>query len=169
LSTDQVAGSIDELEQLYSDPQMTNMISADRPFNLQIAELELAEPFMVMAATDGCFGYLPGPGHFEVTLLEELRNAVSLDDWAQRLTKAFNAVAGDDTSFAAMAFDHSFEAMRRGTAGWLAQLHDEQVAPVAKAADAEQRRAAVDHAWQLYRRRFTARRNEMHVGTVEGE
>ncbi len=169
LTTDQVSGDTDELAQMYADPQMTNMISADRPFNLQVAETTLQDPFLLLTATDGCFGYLPSPAHLEAVLLEELQAADSESDWARKLTRCFNGVAGDDTSFAAMLFGGTFGGLQRGVRDRAEQVRNDQVLPVEAAVDGDARRQAIARGWQSYRNRFVARRSQMNVSSVEGE
>ncbi len=169
LTTDQVSGDTDELAQMYADPQMTNMISADRPFNLQVAETTVKNPFLVLAATDGCFGYLPSPAHMEAVLLQDLQTSASEVEWARALTHRFNSVAGDDTSFAALLVGSSFEQLRNALRGRADQLHRQHIAPVAASSGGDERRRIIDEAWRGYRPKFVARRAQMPVMSVEGE
>lgn len=169
LTTDQVSGDADELAQLYVDPQMTNMISADRSFNLMTAETTVEGPFLLLTATDGCFGYLPGPGHFEAVLWDEIEEAASPDEWARRLTRRFNGVAGDDTSFAGMLVGSSFESLKGGIGARHEMIRRDQVLPVERTLGGDERRLEVDAAWQRYRGAFLARRSKMSVVSVDGE
>ena len=169
LTTDQVSGDADELAQMYADPQMTNMISADRPFNLQVAETIVGEPFLLLAATDGCFGYLPSPAHLDAVLMEELVNSASEDEWARRLTHRFNGVAGDDTSFAALLIGSTFEKFSKGMRPRAEQVNRDLVGPVQAAPAGDGRRQAIDLVWRGYRDKFVARRAQMPVSSVEGE
>lgn len=169
LTTDQVSGDTDELAQMYADPQMTNMISADRPFNLQVAATVAEDPFLVLVATDGCFGYLPSPAHLEAVLLQELATSASEDEWTRKLTHHFNGVAGDDTSFAALLVGSTFEQFRRGMQPRAERVHRDHIVPLQTAADGDERRQTIDAAWRGYRNGFVARRGLMSVSSVEGE
>ena len=50
----------DAMMNLREDAPMTNVASASRPYEIHRKQVQLSEPAVVFAATDGCFGYLRG-------------------------------------------------------------------------------------------------------------
>ena len=60
---------------LRQDSVISNAMSADTAFVINHHQMSLPRPFLIIAATDGCFGYLPSPMHFEWLLLSTLRDA----------------------------------------------------------------------------------------------
>jgi serine/threonine protein phosphatase PrpC len=88
----------DAFMQLERDPPLTNVISADRPFTIHRRRIWLREPGVLIAATDGCFGYVATPAHFEHYLLSTLAASGSAGDWAGRLLDELSAIAQDDVS-----------------------------------------------------------------------
>ncbi|MBU3751208.1 MAG: hypothetical protein FGM52_12310, partial [Mycobacterium sp.] len=94
----------DPMTQIRSDQGLKNLISASGAFRLNSARLELVEPFVLLAATDGLFHYLPTPGSLEYLVLQSLQECRDSED-AMAKTLGFKAtqVARDDVSFALAA------------------------------------------------------------------
>ena len=69
LSMDDAVNAENEMN---SSSEMTNCISAGRPFQLNYAFYELNEPCIVFCCSDGCFDYLLSPLHFEWLLLHTI-------------------------------------------------------------------------------------------------
>jgi serine/threonine protein phosphatase PrpC len=113
VSSDDARVRGDALSSLESDPPIDNCISASQDFRLNAFAWELQEPSIVFAATDGCFGYLPTPAHFEMTLLEAMSGAVTAEDWQRNLLVRIASVARDDATLVAgtLGFGH-FQAAR---------------------------------------------------------
>ncbi|MGP4110339.1 serine/threonine protein phosphatase [Streptomyces sp. 4N509B] len=99
----------DALEQLRQDPPMTNVVCADRPFTVHATPpgAALRPPCVLLAATDGFFGYVTTPARFEWLLLRTLAEATGLGDWAGRLRDAVQPETADDASLSlvALGFD----------------------------------------------------------------
>jgi hypothetical protein len=93
----------DALESLLADPPIDNVVCADREFIIRQSALMVTEPFLVLVATDGCFGYVPSPPLFELQLLTGLESAASAAEWMLELVKQFDNQAQDDTSLALAA------------------------------------------------------------------
>lgn len=115
ISIDDLKGNLDPMQNLHDDAPMSNCIQADAEFiiNHKNIRLDNKERFIVISATDGCFGYYPSPLDFEMALSESLKNASSLEDFKEKLTSAFAYVTADDFSFsiAAIGFEN-FEDLR---------------------------------------------------------
>ncbi|QXJ26548.1 serine/threonine protein phosphatase [Actinomadura graeca] len=103
----------DALEQLVQDPPMTNVICADRPFRIDEAAAEFDLPCVLVCATDGFFGYVDTPAHFEWHVLHALREARDAAEWADLLCAAVAAYTADDASLAVVALGYrGFEDLR---------------------------------------------------------
>ncbi|MCX5229376.1 serine/threonine protein phosphatase [Streptomyces sp. NPDC006553] len=97
----------DALELLRTDPPMTNVVCADREFVIDthhIASFEM--PCVLIAATDGYFGYVHTPADFEYLLLDTLRQADNEYEWADLLRRGVQRYTGDDASLALLALGH---------------------------------------------------------------
>ena len=71
--------------------------------------VRLNKPTILFAATDGCFGYLPSPLHFEDLFYNAMNNIKSgskdLEGMSERLLEVFKMTASDDCTVSAKAFD----------------------------------------------------------------
>ncbi|TDB86958.1 serine/threonine protein phosphatase [Actinomadura sp. KC216] len=96
----------DALDQLLQDPPMTNMICADRDFRIDHTDTEFDLPCVLVCATDGFFGYVDTPAHFECHLLRTLRDARDVADWADLLCARVTAYTADDASLTIVALGY---------------------------------------------------------------
>ncbi|SCK53135.1 Serine/threonine protein phosphatase PrpC [Streptomyces sp. SceaMP-e96] len=148
----------DVLSQLVQDPQMTNMVSADREFFVQRQPYgRIPLPCVLLCATDGFFGYVQTPGDFEHVLLNTLCRSTDLDDWAARLTSTVASYTGDDASLALVALGfRTFDELRAGCAERFAWLdRDASAMPDPRGAEAMRHWRA--RAWERYRPGYEAR------------
>lgn len=101
LSVDDVRCGGDTLYNLHNDPPLSNVISQSHPFHINHLQQQWDEPIAIITCTDGCFGYLPSPMHFEYMLLHTLMEAVAKDNgcWAWEIEEYLTPIAGDDFSF----------------------------------------------------------------------
>lgn len=105
--------SSDAFEDLRNDPVQTNVLSSDGRFTLHSRSFSLTEPTVVIAVTDGYFGYWNTPMDFEFFLLNTLERSASLVEWKKLLRTDIQDVTGDDATLAAMAFGFgSFDRMK---------------------------------------------------------
>jgi serine/threonine protein phosphatase PrpC len=87
-----------------NDQPMTNMVSADRRFTINEERLIKARlPTVLVCATDGFFGYLQTPAHFEYVLLDTLRESLDPLSWAAGLAGRVRDYTKDDASLAIVA------------------------------------------------------------------
>jgi len=103
VTTDDLKTNPDALQNLTRDAIMSNCVSASADFVLQERRREMPSPCVLIAATDGCFGYVHTPLHFEHMLLSTMRNARSFPEWQAYLEAAIIQVTGDDSTLAAIA------------------------------------------------------------------
>lgn len=105
ISLDDLMGNLDPMENLHEDAPMSNCIQADAPFKINHKNILInaKDKFVVISATDGCFGYYPSPMDFEKALIDSLNAAYTLEEFEKNLTTAFAYVTADDFSFSIAA------------------------------------------------------------------
>ena len=105
ISVDDLMGNLDPLQNLHEDAPMSNCIQADGTFKINHKNILVSnkDKFVVISATDGCFGYYPSPMDFEKALLDSLKNASSIEGFKKNLTSAFAFVTADDFSYSIAA------------------------------------------------------------------
>ncbi len=103
ISKDDLDCDFDPLENISKDSPLSNCLCADREFHINQNTITIAEPFIVLSATDGCFGYFPTPMHFENVLVEELRKAHDCHEWEKNVKNKIQEVTGDDISLSLIA------------------------------------------------------------------
>jgi serine/threonine protein phosphatase PrpC len=89
----------DPLEQLRSDPPIENVVNCSTDFYLEQFDYRVREPYVLLLATDGVFGYLPTPGYLEFGLLEGL---MAGDDFTEQFSRFCSRFAADDVSAAVL-------------------------------------------------------------------
>ena len=102
LTTDDLRDPGDALANLRRDSVVSNAMSADTEFHVNYRRVVLQAPFLVVCATDGCFGYLPTPMHFEHLVLSHLEAARSTEAWSSALQAEITAVTGDDAAMSVL-------------------------------------------------------------------
>lgn len=103
LTTDDLREPSDAMTNLRRDSVVSNAMSADTEFHVNYRRVQLEAPFLLVSATDGCFGYLPSPMHFEHLVLSALVGARSVAGWSQTIQDQVAAVTGDDAAMSVMA------------------------------------------------------------------
>ncbi|WP_031547628.1 hypothetical protein [Oribacterium sp. FC2011] len=103
ISEDDIKGE-DAMSNLTRDGALTNVLSADEKFILHTRTFPIKHPCMVIAASDGCFGYVSSPMEFELMLLESLIKAPNVDIWQKSLNEEISKRSGDDQTIAIAAF-----------------------------------------------------------------
>ena len=76
ISNDDIKGDLDPFENLREDAPLSNCVHADGEFvinNRIITSFPINKRFIIMSATDGCFGYFQSPMDFEKVLYETLK------------------------------------------------------------------------------------------------
>jgi serine/threonine protein phosphatase PrpC len=88
----------DAFENLYADSPLSNMLNAECNYQINIQKFTCRLPAIVFTATDGTFGYLPSPMHYEWMLVRTLCQSKSFSDWEIRLREEISTVTGDDST-----------------------------------------------------------------------
>jgi len=112
LSTDDLREPADAMANLRRDSVVSNAASADTDFHVNYRRVTLQAPFLLVCATDGCFGYLPSPMHFERLVLNGLHDARTVDGWSRAVQDEINAVTGDDAAMALMGVGADLTALK---------------------------------------------------------
>jgi hypothetical protein len=86
------------LADFMQDSPMNNCISIDQEFRFNHQRFTSTLPLILCVATDGCFGYLPSPIHFEHLLLDTLMQTNTPDEWSAQIARTLKPIAADDYS-----------------------------------------------------------------------
>jgi serine/threonine protein phosphatase PrpC len=123
----------DPMENVYEDGVLRNILCSDRKVTLHSFTQVLQPPFVVLAATDGCFGYVSTPMEFEGMLLETLLTSQSPAQWEQRLADMIGSVAGDDHAMVMASFGYGdFAALQNSLRQRWLWLRENYILPVQK-------------------------------------
>ncbi|MFF5425676.1 MULTISPECIES: serine/threonine protein phosphatase [unclassified Streptomyces] len=134
----------DALELLRTDPPMTNVVCADREFGVDTQVIaSFPMPCVLIAATDGWFGYVHTPADFEYLLLSTLRRARTEYEWADLLRREVQAYTGDDASLALLALGYrNLAHVREGSERRYAELRERHLRGRPRALDRSPRAGA---------------------------
>lgn len=96
----------DPMDNIYEDGVLKNMFCSDRKVRIHCRTVRIKPPFAVLAATDGCFGYVSTPMEFEGMILGNLMSANSPAQWESMLAEQIGRFAGDDHTLCLAAFGY---------------------------------------------------------------
>jgi hypothetical protein len=136
LTDDDIRDHGDAMANLTQDSVLSNAMSADVEFTVRHRDVELVEPFLLVAATDGCFGYLPSPMHFEALLLATLLDAADVPEWSTAVEHRISAVTGDDAAMAVLGIGADLEGFRVAFADRAAVVQERWTLPLDETAAA---------------------------------
>ena len=140
----------DPMDNLYEDGVLRNVFCSDRPVELHCRTVRMGEPFAVLAATDGCFGYLTTPMEFEGILLATLLKAKCAAEWEETLADLIGQVAGDDHTLCLAAYGFgNFGTLQRRFSARYDYLKQYYLQPVS--AMPVEDRASRTQLWDSYR------------------
>lgn len=106
ISKDDLDVENDPLENLRNDGALSNCICADRSFKINNKSIDVTGPFVIISATDGCFGYFPTPMHFQEVLLTGLKLSEDREAWEHFVKEEMCKVTGDDISLSLCAIGY---------------------------------------------------------------
>jgi serine/threonine protein phosphatase PrpC len=136
LSTDDLRDPGDALANLRRDSVVSNALSADTEFHINYRRVELRSPFLVVCATDGCFGYVRTPMHFEYLVLSHLLDARNTEGWSSALQAEIAAVTGDDAAMSTLGVGAELEEFQELFAPRVAELASDFIEPLDELSDA---------------------------------
>jgi hypothetical protein len=130
LTRDDLRDRSDALLNLRQDSVVSNAMSADTDFVIHHHHVELTAPFLAVAATDGCFGYVRTPIHFEHLVLAALRDSTDSESWSRLLQQRISAITGDDAAMAVLGVGADHQEFRQLFAARTAQIEQRCVVPL---------------------------------------
>jgi len=130
LTVDDIRDRGDAMANLREDSVVSNAMSADTDFLVRHRDVELTAPFLAVAATDGCFGYVPSPMHFEHLVLAALRDSSDTDGWSAAVQAAVGAVTGDDAAMAVLGIGADHDGFQALFARRTAELEQQWITPL---------------------------------------
>lgn len=102
ITQDHTKESVDAQQNLALDSPLSNFAYADGEFFLEHCEFNQNLPLAVIAATDGCFGYVSSPIYFELMIVRSLVDAESPEACRELLANAIKATTSDDATLVAV-------------------------------------------------------------------
>ena len=142
LSCDDLRQPKDPLENLRSDDALSNCICQDKPFEINMKRISFNEPIIILSATDGCFGYLLTPMHFEFILLDCLMKSSNCTEWSEAIRKTLSPISGDDFTIGLQIVDGDFNYWKNLLHGRYEFLKESVIKPL------EQVKSAYENAKQ---------------------
>ena len=136
LSTDDLRDPGDALANLRRDSVVSNALSADTEFHINYRRVELRSPFLVVCATDGCFGYVRTPMHFEYLVLSHLLEARNTEAWSSALQAEIAAVTGDDAAMSTLGVGADHKEFQKLFAPRVGELASDFIEPLDALSDA---------------------------------
>jgi len=130
LTTDDLREPGDALVNLRRDSVVSNAMSADTEFHVNYRRVELRAPFLVSCATDGCFGFVRTPMHFEYLVLSRLAEARNTDAWSSLLQAEISAITGDDAAMSTLGVGADFKEFQKLFAPRVGELASEFIEPL---------------------------------------
>ena len=140
----------DPMMNTYEDGVLQNILCSNKPVKLNYKTVKMNEPFVVFAATDGCFGYLSTPMEFEGVLLSTLLKAENAAQWESELADKISAVAGDDSTVCLASYGYgNYASLQKSFKNRYAQLEKNYLIPVSNL-PADDREGSFS-LWESYR------------------
>lgn len=181
LTKDDLKDDGDALANLKGDSPISNCLSADGDFEIRSQSWKITLPIVMLAATDGCFGFLFSPTHFEYLLLDTLLQSKSAMQWRDRIVERLRGIAGDDCSMALLALGWpSFEALQTDFRARHQQLGTNFIEPLDRMTEEitrdsgllqqiEERKSAAEKQRELLRQDLWLRYKETHDKVLASE
>jgi len=177
LTRDHLRDGGDAMTNLERDAPLSNCIHADGTFSIAWRRFHLERASLVLVCSDGCFGFVPSPMHFEQRILASMAAATTMAEWRDRLVDSLGEITGDDMSMAVLsvgwptfdaiqtAFAPRLKFVSRDVIGRLEQLDRDHVEVTARLAELDaERRTAKARAWEDYRESYEATRQIVAAG-----
>ena len=100
ISRDDIKSASGEYSDMTQDAPLSNCISADIDFELRHFSFRTKLPVILLVATDGSYGYVNTPAHFEQLLISTLLKSKGEEEWEENIKAALEPISGDDFSMA---------------------------------------------------------------------
>jgi serine/threonine protein phosphatase PrpC len=155
ISQDDLNGNPDALENLKQDATIANCVNAEGNFNIRAIYHTIDEPCLLITATDGCFGYVASPAHFEYILLKTLMESqYDMEDWRDRLLESLLSITGDDMSMSLLAWGfRNLNEIKNYFYARYRFVYQQFIQPIEKA-DLESKADLLKQLWAEYRQTY---------------
>ncbi|MDR1867170.1 MAG: hypothetical protein LBQ77_02750 [Treponema sp.] len=146
----------DAWENLWDDSPMSNYINADSDFSLNFYIKPMYNKSILFSATDGCFGYLKSPMHFEYLLLSTMNNAASMTLWESLLTTEIKSATSDDATLSLAAIGwNDFAELKKDFKERLKYISQEYIKPCEQLLQNQEKNSIKD-LWKQYKSGYEA-------------
>lgn len=116
----------DAFESLLNGAPMTNVISSDGKYVLHSKSMSINEPMMIIAVSDGAYGYVHTPMDFEYLIVRAICESADPDQMRANLFEELHTRAGDDMTFAYISIGYgSYQSLQKSFADRLKRLRKE--------------------------------------------
>ena len=149
LTWDDLRKNPDPLENLMQNAPLSNMLNADVPFSVKIRQVLIKQPCAVLCATDGVFGYVRSPMHFEYMLLQALSQAETVSGFEDAFQREVASVTGDDST--CLAAFYGWDGLRKSIRTRLEKI-DEMIRFIHAASSTSESDERIRRCWAEYRR-----------------
>ena len=105
LTKDDLKLDNDPYQNIEFDSPLSNLVNLDEDFKFNNHSYQIPCPAILIAASDGCYGYYSTPMHFEEMILESLRSSNNIEDWKKEISIKLASVSGDDCTMAVNFID----------------------------------------------------------------
>lgn len=129
LSQDHTKGDVDAWESLREDPPIINAIWQNKSFFLAERCYMIHLPSILICCTDGCFGYLPSPIHFEKLLITTFIQATTMEEWMNLLKDQLLPISGDDFSLVALMNKNDWDDLKQSLQHRLEEVENNYIKP----------------------------------------
>lgn len=155
ISEDNLVENFDALENLQQDSPISNCVSADEDFDIFSKKHIFREPIVLITTTDGTFGYLPTPAHFEYFLLATLHHprVCTMEQWQAYLSVAFQITTGDDMSLSLVALgfgEENLTLLKQATIDRFIHIKKTYILPLAQSYEYDIR----EQLWSKYKENY---------------
>ena len=130
VSFDDLRQPKDPLENLRSDDALSNCICQDKPFEINVKKIIFNEPIIILSATDGCFGYLLTPMHFEFLLLDCMMKSSNCNEWKDAICQTLTPISSDDFTIGLQIVDGDFDYWKNLLHGRYEYLKESVIMPI---------------------------------------
>lgn len=149
LTKDDLA-AVDLYEDYSCDGVMSNVISHSKAFDIHQMNIVLEKPGVLIAATDGCFGYFSTPMEFEFAVIETMLKSSGPEELENALKELLGHYASDDYTWSSLGFGFdSFEQMKNCFVPRANHLYENYIAGLSGCSDEDKRLL-----WNGYRDHF---------------
>jgi len=128
MTKDDVEGESDAFDNLSDDSKLVNVVSANGNFELNHALFSFKKPVILIAATDGCFGYFSTPMEFEYMMINSIIMSRSIEGWKSSVEKKLFQISGDDYTMSIAILGYKdWKSLRKSFGARKMELYDKYI------------------------------------------